>query len=460
MLRFFRLLINACSIPWRMFQSVRHSMTAASATVLIVSIITLNIIWGYPWVGMFSAMIAMMVVGWTLNRLLHPKLRIGFSLPASTPAGTPFRVLTHAENRGRLPAFDLSFDFDAASAERPVQGSHRWLSRFRYWRSSRRNLKSTDRSGRNVESLSPDCSVALIQPHAHVEFESSLRYSTRGVHQLPDVIVHSMFPFHLFRSTRRVSSGASIAITPRLLNVEEDSFSREMLSALGGWSRKLFSGDDLDYTGSREYQTGMPVRRWDFSSWARLGRPIVREFQSPAIQSVTLLVDTARPKHSEFAANGKSVDHDALFERLLSLAATAIHELNRKLVLVRMYLSDEDPAMFDDREFRIGAGSDVESLLIRLAACGPVRPAYADRSIASVWEQVGRNPVLVLSLRPDAEVWRAAPATVSILRRDRSHADPSPPLAEAGAWPADADQRENSPAGRSRSGRQLVEEES
>ncbi len=67
-----------------------------------------------------------------------------------------------------------------------------------------------------------------------------------------------------------------------------------MLDAFGGWSHKLLSGDALDYTGSREYQVGMPVRRWDFTSWARLGRPIVREFQSPSIQLVTLIVDTSR----------------------------------------------------------------------------------------------------------------------------------------------------------------------
>ena len=57
--------------PWRLFQSIRHSMTPASASVLIISIMTLNIIWGYPWTGMFAATLSMLTVGWLINRAMH-----------------------------------------------------------------------------------------------------------------------------------------------------------------------------------------------------------------------------------------------------------------------------------------------------------------------------------------------------------------------------------------------------
>lgn len=381
--------------PLRLYQSIRNSMTGASASILIVAIITLNIIWGYPWTGMFGAMVALLTVGFAVNRVMKPRLRIGFSLPRSAPAGAPFTVTTHIENRGQLPAIDLSFSFDR--------------------RASRSTRKGKRGDTPLFESLSPDRHVMMVHPHSHIDLTSSLRFGRRGVHELPRVVVNSLFPFHLFRSTSRLASDARIAVTPRPLSADEDEFSREMLSALGGWSRKLLSGDDMDYTGSREYQVGMPVRRWDFSSWARLGRPIIREFQSPSIQAITLVVDTTALTNSGEAAS------DASFERLLSLAATTIGELTRKLVHIRLYLTDEDPTVITGGQSTASSVADGESMLIRLAAAGHTPEVQSDARVSTVLEHVGGLPVLVLTLRPEAGLWERLPANVTVLRCDSAH---------------------------------------
>ncbi|MCG8648681.1 MAG: DUF58 domain-containing protein, partial [Pirellulales bacterium] len=62
--------------PLWMFLSVRRSMTAASVSALLIGIITLNIVWGYPWTGMFSASLSMLTIGWIVNRLMHPRLAV------------------------------------------------------------------------------------------------------------------------------------------------------------------------------------------------------------------------------------------------------------------------------------------------------------------------------------------------------------------------------------------------
>ena len=79
----------------------------------------------------------------------------------------------------------------------------------------------------------------------------------------------------------------------------------------------------------------------------------------------------------------------------------------------------------------------MESLLIRLAASETVSKQVADARIAKVLEQVGRHPVLVLTMRPNAGVWRETPVGVTVLRVDRSHRNPeqsrsSRPLASVG----------------------------
>lgn len=388
--------------PLRLFLSIRRSMTAASVTLLLIGIITLNIIWGYPWSGLFSACMSLLFVGWAINRAMRPKLQIDFSLPNSSPAEEPFLVLTHVKNAGRLPAMDLIVAFRKSGPGANAV--------------SRRRKRQPSAASADFHSLSPPQSLSLIRPGDRTDLHASLSFHRRGIHRLPDVAVTSMFPFHLFRSSRRFESGTQIAITPRLMTGDEDSLSRAMLNALGGWSRKLLSGDALDYTGSREYVVGMPVRRWDFTSWARLGQPIVREFQSPSIQVVTLIVDTSI---------GNFPNHDLLdlesLERVLSAAATAVTDLTRKSVRVRLYVTSEAPSSFD-----VGGSpqsiADSESLLIRLAAAESVSVSDADRRTAEIVDLVGRLPVLVLTARRDFEDRHSMPPSVTVIRVDPPHA--------------------------------------
>jgi uncharacterized protein (DUF58 family) len=244
--------------------------------------------------------------------------------------------------------------------------------------------------------------VALIQPAERIFLSETIGFQQRGIHPLPDIVVTSTFPFHLFRSTCRYPCETTIAVTPRLMTGDEDSVARGLLDSLGGWSHKLLSGDALDYSGSREYQVGMPVRRWDFVSWARLGRPIVREFQSPSIQSVVLVVDTSQADAE-------------LLERLLSFAATAVVELTRRVVRVRLYVTGES-------EIEIAAVSqshwatDSESLLMRLAAAESVAASDADDALDAILEHEGRCPVLLLSTRDEVSLDVSASHSITILR--------------------------------------------
>jgi len=375
--------------PLRLYLSIRRSMTAASVSLLLIGIISMNIVWGYPWVGMFSACASLMFVGFAINRIMCPSLTIDFSLPNSSPAGQPFPIVAHVKNRRSVPAMDLKVCFDDEPGHRREH----------------RGSKNTH----GCWARTPPQSLPLILPAERRDLHSSLLNARRGIHALPNVVVTGMFPFHLFRSSRHVASEAHVAITPRAMTGDEDALSRGLLDTLGGWSHRLLSGDALDYTGSREYEVGMPVRRWDFKSWARLGRPIVREFQSPSIQMVTLIVDTSTDEGPEDQSQNESP-----VERVLSLAATAINDLTRKMVRVRLYVTSESPSSLA----AIGpthAPSDSETLLIRLAAAEFVSPLDADSRVQEVLEHLGRSPGLILTARGKLGLQQNLPPNVSIL---------------------------------------------
>jgi hypothetical protein len=138
---------------------------------------------------------------------------------------------------------------------------------------------------------------------------------------------------------------------------------------------------------------------------------------------VTLIVDTS--------IGDGSAPHDRndqmLLERVLSLAATAVVDLTRKMVRVRMYVTSESPSSFD----AVGSPQsipDSESLLIRLAAAESVSLDDADSRAQEIVDQVGRLPVLVLTARPDFQDQHNLPPSVTIMRVDQPHpSSPQPP---------------------------------
>ena len=386
-----RFVVAVLTFPIRSFLSVRSSMTAASVALLLIGIITLNIIWGFPWLGMFSVCSALLFGGFIINRLMSPHLRVNLSLPNSAPADHAFTIVTHIENRRRVPAMDLTIRFehpsDSGRAYRHLQAAQ--------W------------------SPTPDHQLALIRPGERIDLPVAIASERRGIHELPDIVVFSLFPFYLFRYTVQYPTEAVIAITPRPIAGDEDELCRGLLDNLGDWTHRLLAGDALDYTGSREYEVGMPVRSWDFRSWARLGKPIVREFQSPSIQMVTLLIDMSLSSWTT-SVPSDSGEPEAEIERVLSLAASAVSDLSRKMVRICLYVSNESPSMMS--EFGpTQAQFDAESLLIRLAAAEHVTAEVADQRIDEVIPKLGGSPGLILTARRDHPWQEDLSTNVSVL---------------------------------------------
>ena len=102
-IRLIRRLFQIVTAPVRAFQAVRHAMTPASVSLLLLGIVTLNIIWGFPWTGMFSACVGMFVAGCLIHFGTRPLLACSFSLPSSSPAGQSFPVTIHANTSREHP---------------------------------------------------------------------------------------------------------------------------------------------------------------------------------------------------------------------------------------------------------------------------------------------------------------------------------------------------------------------
>ncbi len=367
--------------PIRMGVKIRRSATPASISLLLIGIVSMNILWGYPWIGMFAACVSTLAVGLIFNQFLRPRLHLDLSLPRCVEAGQRFDFKLHLRNRRIVPAMQLVAELKP-KLKRDIL--HRFHSRFRNRFAAIRLPESGD-----SEVLSAPISISMIPPRELVTAEAAMKFERRGLQQIPELRVKSYFPFALFESSKNLSSHAIIAVTPKLMQVGDDGLNSNQLADFAGWARRIAAFDTYEYSGSREYQVGTPVRRWDFNSWARLGRPIVREFQSPGMRTVTLMVDTASNPH----ANTESI------ERVLSFAATTVTELWQRSIQVQMMITSEPVRPADTHQRPWNVTSDLESMLIRLALCNPVHPEIADEALIESINMMGRHPALLLTTR-------------------------------------------------------------
>lgn len=119
-----------------------------------------------------------------------------------------------------------------------------------------------------------------------------LRPRRRGVFPLPRLKVTSEFPLNLFRRSWELNIQGEIIAYPRYAPLASMRSASEAAGYAGERiSDSLLAGQSTDYSGSREYQPGVSVRRWDYASWARVGSPAVREFGDDRQTQFAIVID-------------------------------------------------------------------------------------------------------------------------------------------------------------------------
>ena len=372
--RLLRTVVWIVSAPILLYLSLRRSMTVASVVALLTLIMTMNVIWGFPWSGMMGGCLAVLIGGWAINRLMRPRLSMSLTLPRSAIAGQPFSVAVRLVNRRFFPALDLRI------------GWHREGVRDIYASTSNEDWDA-----------SPPVSVTHLRSGDQLKWQGSMRFYRRGIRKLPPFQVTSSFPFYLFHDRCSLATDTEIAITPAPLSADDDPMARVMLSAVGDWAKQLVAGAPVEYVGNREYEVGMHVRRWDFASWARLGRPIVREYQSPSIQAVTLILDTSEPSVIEREPRAAARTKEWLFERLLSLAATAVVDISNRRVRLQLRLTSDEP-MTEMATPGTLNNEGSEPMLVRLAGATSVEAEQGQRRLIDLIDASRSQPILLMSL--------------------------------------------------------------
>lgn len=133
----------------------------------------------------------------------------------------------------------------------------------------------------------------------------------RGVLHFRSVTVARPDPFGLFRALCSREHGGSLVVLPRRYALPAIPLPGSQRYQPGGVALAAAIGESEEFVSLRDYRPGDPLRRIHWRSWAKAGRPVVKEFQDEYFVRHALILDT-------FVAP----DDGAVFEEAVSVAAS------------------------------------------------------------------------------------------------------------------------------------------
>ncbi len=157
----------------------------------------------------------------------------------------------------------------------------------------------------------------------------AVRFSARGQHDLDAFRAVSVAPLGLTVGRGVEASFPAFPVVPRLARIERLELPMAHRYQRGGVSLASKIGESTELLGLRPYRRGDRMRDLHPRSWARLGEPVVREYQQEYFSRVGVILTTEMTKPDE-----------ARLEAAVSLTAGVVGYLTRGEALIDVLVTD------------------------------------------------------------------------------------------------------------------------
>ena len=155
-------------------------------------------------------------------------------------------------------------------------GYYRWL-----WLISRKRKAA-------VEAVP----LPALQPHSETEVAIEITPSHRGVIRLTGLTIARSGPFGLYHACKTLDLAQSVLILPKRYELPPVNLSGSRRYQSGGVALASSVGDSEEFVSLRDYRPGDPLRRIHWKSWAKVGKPVVKEYQDEFFLRHALILDT------------------------------------------------------------------------------------------------------------------------------------------------------------------------
>ncbi len=187
------------------------------------------------------------------------------------------------------------------------------------------------------EGLSAECSRAYLDVPVGrpARFSVALRAERRGRFLLPPLGAARTDLFGLLRSRGPWLPERVLLAYPRYFVIDPLELPLGRRYQPGGIPLASEVGDSLEFVGTREYRQGDPPRKIHWRSWARLGRPVVKEYQEEYFSRIALVLDTYLPRRPGRAQRER-------FEAAISVLASVAEHFSRSEEVVDILAAGPD----------------------------------------------------------------------------------------------------------------------
>lgn len=242
---------------------------------------------------LWSGLLALCFCSAALARLARKKLDFSVTIPDRVRHGQEFYLDILVSNPTTRAARDL---------------------RFRYHVPSR------------IGSDDPDFLEELAPGETH-RFRQTLAPTRRGAYLLNELYQENCYPYGLWKDAKVHKVENAFLVYPKYHHLRELDIPVGRKYQPGGLALTSFLGDSTEFLSTREFRPGDPLRHIHWRSWARLGKPIVKEYGEEYFCRLALLVDTVVPEGE---------DPDCL-EQSISLAAAITDYLSREEYVIDIF---------------------------------------------------------------------------------------------------------------------------
>ncbi len=142
------------------------------------------------------------------------------------------------------------------------------------------------------EELPGEAFVPFLKPGRTQATASENRFIRRGVFPLTAITVSTSFPFGLFRKTRTLTTPGELVVWPRTDRRIPPPSAGDGRSPLGGALAVGAAGPRGEYRGLRGYRPGDDPRDIHWRTTARLGTPVVKEYEENRGETLWICLDT------------------------------------------------------------------------------------------------------------------------------------------------------------------------
>lgn len=212
-------------------------------------------------------------------------------LPRAGTAGQPLHYRVRVKNLTAKNQTGLTLLEDLAD---PRPAFSDWLAfelaesrRVRPFRLAQRRRSDPFRAADLKESDIPP-----VPPHGEVEARVALFPRRRGILRFTGVTIARADPLELFRSFVRVSAPQTVLILPKRYPLPPIALPGAPRYHKGGVALAAHVGRSDEFVALRDYRRGDPVRHIHWRSWAKAGKPIVKEFADEFFVRHALVLDT------------------------------------------------------------------------------------------------------------------------------------------------------------------------